>query len=97
MSEKDETKQEPMQDPQTEERVNALARHYRHIGFAIFGGLAAIISSHNKNARCSGLFPAGSGHHHQNDMELTVSLHQLSGDTYSFSSLVQVIMYVVFL
>ncbi|MBQ9816707.1 MAG: hypothetical protein IJM59_04465 [Proteobacteria bacterium] len=44
MSEKDETKQEPMQDPQTEERVNALARHYRHIGFAIFGGLAAIIS-----------------------------------------------------
>ena len=44
MSEKDVAKQEPKQDQQTEERLNALSRHYRHIGFAIFGGLAVIMS-----------------------------------------------------
>ena len=28
----------------SEEEINKLARHYRHIGFAIFGGLAALLS-----------------------------------------------------
>lgn len=30
-------------DDVSEEEINKLARHYRHIGFAIFGGLALLL------------------------------------------------------
>lgn len=31
-------------DSEQEARINALARKYRHIGFSIFGGLAAVLA-----------------------------------------------------